>query len=410
MIRESEAPPVPFALLLAEVTSVQTLATLSVLTLATVAPLAAASLGVGAEAVGYQVSLIYAAAALVSAFAGVVVRRWGAGTASVAAMTLGFVGCLGLTAGALWVAALASLLLGVGYGLVNPASSHLLNRFTPAARRNLVFSLKQTGVPLAGVLAGLLLPSIGQFAGWRAAAIAVAALFALTLAVFAPGRRRWDDDRSPGLRLRGSLLEGPQLVWRVRALRGYALMAFCFAALQLSLMTFTVTMLVHDLGWGIVAAGGAVAVVQAVGAAGRIVWGALADRLRSGTAVLAGIGALSAAAALTAAALTPGWPMEAVVAVLAVFGAASIGWNGVFLAEVARVAPPGAVGAATGGALMFTFAGVVVGPALFATVFDRLGSYGSTFALMAVFPLVGAIAVLRTGRGAGESDALRQNA
>ncbi|WP_448206154.1 MFS transporter [Azospirillum sp. sgz302134] len=393
-----EKPPVSFALLLAEVTSVQALATLSVLTLATVAPLAAAALGVGAEAVGYQISIIYGAAALVSAVAGLVVRRWGAGTVGMAAMLLGLAGCLGLATGLLTVVALASVLIGVGYGLVNPSSSHLLNRYTPPARRNLVFSLKQTGVPLAGVLAGLLLPGVGQVAGWRGAALLVAALFVVMLAVFGPGRRLWDDDRNPGLPLRGNLMEGPRLVWRAPALRGFALMGFCFSAIQLSLMAFTVTMLVHDLGWSIVAAGFAVSVVQAAGAAGRIGWGLLADRLRSGVAVLAGIGLLSTAAAFVTALLGPEWPTWAVVAVLAVFGSAAIGWNGVFLAEVARVAPPGTASTATGGAMMLTFAGVVVGPALFATLFTATGHYGVTFAAMAVFPVAGAIAVLRAAR------------
>ena len=396
-----ETPPAPFPLLLAEVTGVQTVASLSVLTLATVAPLAAASLGVGAEVVGYQISVIYGAAALVSAFAGLVVRRWGAGTVGILAMLLGMVGCLGIATGWLWAAALASVLIGIGYGLVNPSSSHLLNRFTPPARRNLVFSLKQTGVPLAGVLAGLLLPGIAEFAGWRGAALAVAGMFALLLVLFAPGRRMWDDDRSPGLPIRSNLMEGPRLVWRVPALRGFALMGFCFSAIQLSLMAFTVNMLVHDLDWSIVSAGLAVSAMQAAGAAGRIGWGLLADRLRSGIAVLGTIGGVSAAAALAAASLAPSWPVPAVLAVLMVFGGAAIGWNGVFLAEVARVSPPGTASTATGGALMFTFSGVVVGPSLFAALFNSVGSYGETFALMTVFPLAGAAAVLWWSRRKG---------
>jgi len=405
-----EAPPVSFALLLAEVTSVQAIATLSVLTLATVAPLAAASLGIGAELVGYQISIIYAAGALMSAVAGLLVQRWGAGTAGIVALLLGLVGCLGLASGLLWVTALASVLIGIGYGLVNPASSHLLNRYTPPARRNLVFSLKQTGVPLAGMIAGLLLPGIGQLAGWRGAVGVVALLFAVLLVLFAPGRKLWDDDRKPGLSLRGQLTAGPRLVWRVPALRGLALMGFGFSAIQLSLMAFTVNMLVHDLGWSIVSAGLTVSVMQAAGAAARIGWGLLADRLKSGIGVLAGIGALSTLSALATAALAPSWAVGSVVAVLAVFGTAAIGWNGVFLAEVARFAPAGAASAATGGAMMLTFAGVVVGPALFALLYNVVGSYGPTFALMAAFPVAGTVAVLRGVRRTGESEVLRQSA
>lgn len=389
---------VPFGLLLAEVTVVQILATLAVLTLATIAPAAARSLGIGAEAVGYQISLIYAAAATMSGVAGPAVRRWGAGTVGMAAMVCGLAGSLGLALGSLWTVVLASLAFGIGYGLVNPASSHLLNRFTPPARRNLVFSAKQTGVPLGGMVAGMLLPVVSDAFGWRAAALAVALLFVLTLAVFGPHRRRWDDDRVPGLPLRGTLFDGLRLMWGVPALRGVAVMAFCFAGLQLCLMTFTVTMLVHDLHWTLVQAGGAIAMVQASGAVARLGWGVLADRIGGGAPVLAGLGVLAAVCAVATAWLGPGWPPALVIALLSVFGAASIGWNGVFLAEVARVAPPGAVSAATGGVMMVTFAGVVVGPALFALAFDQIGGYGATFAALAVFPLIGGLAILRTLR------------
>jgi len=69
---------------------------------------------------------------------------------------------------------------------------------------------------------------------------------------------------------------------------------------------------------------------------------------------------------------------------LAVLGAAAVGWNGVFLAEVARQAPPGKAGLATGGALTFTFLGVVVGPPLFGVLVLALDGYRAAFFLIAI--------------------------
>src|SRR5690242_13968774 len=51
------------------------------------------------------------------------------------------------------VALLASLLIGLSNGTANPAGSEVLMRYTPPARRNVMFSIKQAGVPLGGVLA-----------------------------------------------------------------------------------------------------------------------------------------------------------------------------------------------------------------------------------------------------------------
>ena len=71
------------------------------------------------------------------------------------------------------------------------------------------------------------------------------------------------------------------------------------------------------------------------------------------------------ATAISALAATPGWPLWALFAFAMAFGATAVGWNGVFLAEIARLAPPGRISDATGGSAFFTFLGVVVTPPLF---------------------------------------------
>ena len=60
------------------VTGVQALATFAVLAMPTLATKAAPAFGLGAEAAGYQISVIYLAAACLSSMAGLFVRRYGA--------------------------------------------------------------------------------------------------------------------------------------------------------------------------------------------------------------------------------------------------------------------------------------------------------------------------------------------
>jgi hypothetical protein len=80
--------------------------------------------------------------------------------------------------------------------------------------------------------------------------------------------------------------------------------------------------------------------------------------------------------------------------VLFLFGFCLVGWNGLFMAEAARAAGPANVGVATGGVLVFTFAGIVIGPAAFATVYKLAGSYAVTYGIFALAPLIGVAALI----------------
>src|SRR3546814_2374038 len=70
--------------------------------------------------------------------------------------------------------------------------------------------------------------------------------------------------------------------------------------------------------------------------------------------------------------------------VLSLFGASAVGWNGVYLAEVARQAPKGQASIATGGTLCVTFLGIVIGPPIFGLIASAFGSYGLAYASLAV--------------------------
>ena len=87
---------------------------------------------------------------------------------------------------------------------------------------------------------------------------------------------------------------------------------------------------------------------------------------------------------VTLALLPPGTPVPVVALALIVLGAAGVGWNGVYLAEVARQAPPGKTSLATGGALTCTFLGVVLGPPAFGAVAALLDSYRLAFVLIVI--------------------------
>lgn len=387
--------PSGMAGLLGLVTGVQALATFAVLALPTLATVAAPHFGFGPETIGYQISIVYAAAALLSSVAGLYVRRHGAAAMSILAMALSALGLIGIASGNLLLAILASASIGSAYGLTNPAASHLLFRFAPRHRQNIVFALKQTGVPLGGILAAMLLPRLAGPFGWQAAIGVSAGLMALVAVPLGLSRRRLDDDRNPKASLgAGGVLSGVRLVIETPKLRAFAIMGWAYASAQFCLFTFLITMLVKDLGWGLVAAGGAATVMQVGGVVGRIAWSLLADWIGRGVAILIAIGLGSTAFSLVLAAATSGWPDALLLGVAFGFGFCLVGWNGLWLAEVARAARPDEVSLATGGVLAFTFAGIVLGPATFATIYRFVGSYGITYGIFSVYTLAGAGALL----------------
>jgi len=380
-------------------TVVQVVVTMCSVIPAAIAPELARAFAVPTSLIGVQVSLIYLGAMATSLVSGVLIRRWGALRTNQAGLAFSGVGVALMATPSLFILAIGSVLTGFGYGLTNPAASHLLMRVTQPKTRNLVFSLKQTGVPLGGVAAGLTAPTLALVFGWQWALLAGAALALALLAIIQPFRRRWDQDRDPSVALRSNPAGDLRLVWRHPVLSRMSLVGFCYSAVQLSLTTFAVTMLVEELDFGLVEAGVVLSVLLVAGATGRLVWGGVADHLGDGNRVLMLTGLVAAAGGALTVLLSAGAAPAVVYGVLILFGVSAIGWNGVFMAEVARLAPEGQIGSATGGVMVSTYAGVLVGPVTFAGAFALVGEYTASFGLCAAVSLAGATLMLAARRG-----------
>jgi predicted MFS family arabinose efflux permease len=383
---------------LAVTLAIQALVSMALITVPVMAPVLARDLGISGALVGIYVGVVYAAAMFSSLSAGAAVRRFGAIRVSQAGLLLCAAGIALSALGSIWAMAAGAVLVGLGYGPMTPASSHLLSRSTSADRMSLVFSIKQTGVPLGGVLAGALVPWL-LFLGWRNALLVVAAANIACIFVAQPLRRSLDDDREPDRPLvLGSLAQPVRMVLAHPPLRLLAGCSFLFSIVQLSLTTYLVTYLHDVLAYGLVAAGLALSVSQAAGVVGRVLWGYVSDRWMGARRMLAALAALVSVCALLTAALQPTLPALVVLIVLSLFGASAIGWNGVYLAEVAREAPAGQASVATGGTLAFTYLGVVMGPPAFGALSDATGSYRVGFVAVALALVVCLVALARPRR------------
>lgn len=377
------------AAVLASTTTIQILSTSTALILTGIAPVVAPLFGVDAHWVGYQISAIYASGMFASAAAGTLIARFGPVRIEQCALTCYIVGLVLLTSANIWFAAFASLVIGVGYGVQNPASAQILAKVTPPHRRSLIFSIKQAGVPVGGVVASLVYPVLLPAIGWRLA-LALTVIPCLVMLVIL-GRHSDNprDSQSTHVGLFANFLSEQRMIWSNHSLRLLALLGMLYSSLQLSISAFTVSMLVdHD--WSLVQAGLVAGAVQACGAAGRISWGFIGDRL-GGFNVISLIGAI-AMVCMVAIWRLDDLPTVLQITVLCIFGFCMTGWNGVLLAECTRHCSPNEVGRVIGGVLVYTFLGVMIGPASLAAIYGLCGDYATTF--LAVSWVAGSGAVL----------------
>ena len=378
---------------LAVTLSVQTLTAMGLAVPAVLAPVAADDFDVAPTALGRWVGFSYMMAMFAGLAGGTLVGRYGPARMHQVAV-LGV--SLGLAMGAggnIALLFLCGALLGAAHGLVNPASSTVLASASPPRIRSMVFSIKQTGVPLGGAIAGVLVPGLLLRMSWQAAVLGLAIGAASLLPLVGLYRSAHDSVRRVE-RLHVRALAGPVAeIWTNRPILELAAVSGLYSAIQISFLTYLVSFLKLELGYSLVAAGVVFSVAQISGAVGRVLWGIVADHLLKPRSVLALLGVVMVLCGGALASLSTAWPLGAVIAVCALYGATAVGWNGVFLAEVARLAPEGRVAYVTGGTQFFTFAGVLVGPPFFGAIASSTGSYGAGFVATAALPLF-AIAML----------------
>jgi len=389
---------------IAQLASVMAIATFPV-----IAPRLAAEMGVDAALVGYQMSLIYGAATITAPVLSMAVVRWGACRATQVGLAFCVLGASLAFASHIAALVASSILLGFSITMMTPTSAHLLMRFTPPRNRVFLFSLKQTGVPLGWALMASIAPAITEAYGWRWSLAIVVGVSVATIIALQPVRERWDDDRNPTASRHTRVLQGMKIIWSRPTLRWMVLSAFSLAFVQLCLGTFAVTMLVKESGYSLVTAGFMLSVTQLSGVVARLTWGWVADRTGDSLTLLRNLAIVAMLCCPALALISPGWPTPLVALVFAVFGASAIGWNGIYLAEVAHRSPPGNASLITGGASAWNFGGILAGPGIFATVYGFIGSYAVTYALLGLLGLAAAT-TLTFALGASRREAARADA
>ena len=357
--------------------AVQIQASLIVFTPPILAPDAQQDIGVSAAAVGLVTALIYLASVPSALVSGLLVSRIGAIRVSQLCVLFASTGIILISTGDPLIIVIGALVVGIGYGAVTPSSSTVLADQAPENVRSLIFSIKQSGVPIGGAIAGTLVPFLMYRFGWREAAIITGLIgfFVIVLAQLIQKKIDRPTLRSPDLAQSLSLIKPIKFVFADRKLRELAVSSFAFSGMQMSLGSYLVVMLTEQAQLTVAVAGYALSVAMIAGVIGRLFWGGLADYGISPRRVLGFLGFLMGLSASAICFVNSEFSITLVYVLAFFFGASAVGWNGVYIAEVARIAPTGQTGMATGGSLAMTYSGVVLLPTSFWLIYLITNSY-----------------------------------
>ena len=335
---------------------------------------------------------------MISTLAGFLLRRWGPGRVSQISLVLCGVGAALMAVPSVAAIALGALVMGFGYGMTNPSGAELLMKRTPDRRRNMVFSLKQTGIPAGGILAGIVAPRATELIGWQAGPLIAAACCLILAGALQPWREGWDTDRVPSARMDASAFSAITTIWRVPALRWMGVAGFNYAFIQLSISAFAVTILVTEADFSLIAAGAVLAAVQVAGLAGRVAWGWVADRWGIGDELLIAMGVGNVAGAIGMIMVSPAWPVWAVYLFFVAFAASAYSWTGIFMTSTVNRAPPAQAGTVTGGIGAPVYGGVIFGTAALSLIAEAMGGVANAFAVVALLAGIGALALAKARR------------
>ncbi|MFM9967511.1 MAG: MFS transporter [Burkholderiales bacterium] len=380
-------------------TAVQTLTAFALAVPSVIATVAAPDVGMPAARVGVLVSVFFCAAIVSGLLSGALSRRFGP-IATLRYCVLLIASALAIVGGAhISLVIVYALLAGVAHGVVNPVCSLVLAQAVPTRQRSMMFSIKQTGVPLGSAVAGVLLPPLLLFMIWGQALFCLALGSVFLLLALRPFYVLFDTERDPlaSIQFFGVRESFEEIMANPRVLQ-LVFAATTFSLVQLAVTTFLVIYLHVELGYSLLAAGAVFSALSIASVFGRVFWGWIADRTGKPRRVLAVIGMIMGVCCLASGLFSSQWPTWAVVLVALLLGASAVSWNGVFLAEIARLAPEGRVAGMTSCAQAVFFAGSLIGTPLFGAIADKIGSFAPCYLALACLPIACGAALLRSSR------------
>lgn len=287
------------------------------------------------------------------------------------------------------------LFTGALAAAVTPAGGKAIVKWFPVLQLGFALGIRQTGVPVGGVLASLLLPYLAICRGWQTALVGAGIIGiagGILFYLFYKERSEEKPAAAGNLPEQTPVAGGYRKVLANQNIWMAAGMAMCFVGSQFILITYIQLFLHEEIGHSLPVASKFLTLVQLGGMVGRISWGFFSDHFLRGTRkpALLTIGFFVSFLALTMLLITPQTPLWLIAIIVFLLGFTAIGWNGLYVALLAELAG-GEENAATaiGFGMNTNQIGVLMFPPLFGYLVDISDSYRLSWLFLAGLGLAG---------------------
>ncbi|SEM69636.1 CynX/NimT family MFS transporter [Nitrosomonas marina] len=334
--------------------------------ISTLGPLLSQDLTFDSTMLGYLVMSSFGLAAILSLWSGVIVEYFGArNMLLVIFFTIAVAFMLIAIAQNFTGLVFAVAICGIAQALANPVTNLLIAQQITQKKRAKIVGIKQSGVQLAALFAGLLLPGIALLYGWRiafGAVVPVAVIFLLSTLFVTPkvqfGVKKSFEYTFPN----------PLLLWLM-------CIQFCIGISLSAYVTFLPTFAIQQ-GMTLFKADSLIAVFGVMGMLSRIVLTPVGAKLRDESWLLCAL-AVIAAGAIVCTMYADINSHELLWLGAACVGLSAVGTNAIAMSMVIRDSAFGPVTAASSFISVAFFGGFALGPPLYALLVD----YSSGFLL-----------------------------
>lgn len=322
--------------------------------ISTLGPLLGRDLRFEPALLGYLVMSSFGLAAILSLWAGAIVDRMGSRYALMvlfSAIALAFT--LMATVKDFYGLVAATAICGIAQALANPVTNLLIAQQVPPDKKAKVVGLKQSGVQVAALFAGLILPGIAFQYGWRAALgmiVPVALLFAISTPLFTPGKR--------GGTVKGFMFSLPNsLLLRLMGIQ------FCVGISLSAFVTFLPSFAIRQ-GMPLSLAGTLIAVFGVMGIISRIVLTPIGAKLKDESLLLLILITIAACTIAVTMLASPETHWRLWIGAIGM-GLTAVGTNAIAMSMLIRDPAFGPVTAASGFVSVAFFGGFALGPPLY---------------------------------------------
>ena len=286
------------------------------------------------------------------------------------------------------------LIAGWGYSIINPATAKGVFEAFPAKRRATAMGIKQTGVPIGGVLAAAA-GSLVTITTWQTVTMGVAAVTVLGALACLPIVERRTAQARPG--------QAEQFAGFGEILRDWNFGRFVGANFlynfgQYNFFAYLTLFMRESANLSQELAGLCYGVAQVTSVAARLGWGAVSDFLftgrRKGLTIALGIAAVLLLAAMTL--VGPRYGLAAGLGLSAILGITIASYAPLMQTMAVEAVPARLTGSAIGYNMVGTSLGAIVAPPLFGYVIDVTASFGNGWAMTAIVVAFG-VALLGFG-------------